>query len=99
MITMCGRFTNTAPAKTLAKLFRAAEPTFDFEPRYNVAPTQAIPIVRQQGDHSSRELALARWGLIPAWTRDGKGFINARLLIHPSSQVYQTSRLLLILRR
>jgi putative SOS response-associated peptidase YedK len=52
----------------------------DLRPRYNVAPTQAIPIVRQE--EGGRVVACARWGLIPAWSRDrsfgGYSTINAR---------------------
>jgi putative SOS response-associated peptidase YedK len=75
---MCGRFTLTAPAETLARQFQAAEPSFDFEPRYNIAPTQEVPLVRQETNGPGREILLARWGLIPSWSKDGKGFINAR---------------------
>lgn len=51
----------------------------DFPPRYNVAPTQPVPIVRVV--EGRRELALVRWGLIPAWVKDPRTFsllINAR---------------------
>jgi putative SOS response-associated peptidase YedK len=50
-----------------------------FEPRYNVAPTQTVPIVKTKD--AGWESALVRWGLIPAWARDAKiGYrlINAR---------------------
>ena len=51
----------------------------DFPPRYNIAPTQPIAIVREE--HHARRFALARWGLVPAWVEDPKRFsllINAR---------------------
>src|SRR5258708_19450733 len=51
----------------------------NFPPRYNVAPTQPIPVVRI--DNNRRSFALLRWGLIPAWVKDPRGFsllINAR---------------------
>ena len=51
----------------------------NFPPRYNVAPTQPVPIVRMV--EGEREFALVRWGLIPAWVKDPRGFsllINAR---------------------
>ena len=47
--------------------------------RYNIAPSQAVPVVRQNG--LSRELTLMRWGLIPRWASDpkiGLRTINAR---------------------
>jgi putative SOS response-associated peptidase YedK len=51
----------------------------NFPPRYNVAPTQAVPIVRQF--EGQRRFALVRWGLIPSWVKDPRTFsllINAR---------------------
>jgi putative SOS response-associated peptidase YedK len=73
---MCGRFTNTASPKAIGKQFNVPEPTL-FEPRYNIAPTQAVAAVRESRD-GGRELVALRWGLIPSWSRYGKGFINAR---------------------
>jgi putative SOS response-associated peptidase YedK len=75
---MCGRYCITSAPEAIRRLFRyRAQP--NFPPRYNVAPTQPVPIVRlSQGE---REFALVRWGLIPAWVQDPKGFsllINAR---------------------
>jgi putative SOS response-associated peptidase YedK len=51
----------------------------NFPPRYNIAPTQPIPVVRL--DNGRRSFALVRWGLIPGWVKDPRGFsllINAR---------------------
>ena len=51
----------------------------NFPPRYNVAPTQPIPIVRLVD--GKRRFALVRWGLLPSWVKDPKAFallINAR---------------------
>jgi putative SOS response-associated peptidase YedK len=73
---MCGRFTNTASPKAIGKQFNVPEPSL-FEPRYNIAPTQTIAAVREKRD-GGRELVHLHWGLIPSWSRDGKGFINAR---------------------
>ena len=42
----------------------------DWSPRYNIAPTQPVPIVRQNPKEPVRELSLVRWGLIPNWARD-----------------------------
>ena len=58
-----------------------AWPPPNLPPRYNVAPTQNVPIVRRPKDTDGRELVLARWGLIPSWAKDTKiGYrtINAR---------------------
>jgi putative SOS response-associated peptidase YedK len=53
----------------------------DWSPRYNVAPTQPVPIIRQHPKEPRREMSLARWGLIPWWAKDASGaarMINAR---------------------
>ena len=79
---MCGRFTNMLTWEELVLLARLAtmpETTFVWQPRYNVAPTQAMPVVRMVD--GKRELALLRWGLIPSWAKDpkiGNSLINAR---------------------
>jgi putative SOS response-associated peptidase YedK len=47
--------------------------------RYNVAPTQQVPVIRQTD--SGRELSMMRWGLVPSWADDpkiGYKLINAR---------------------
>jgi putative SOS response-associated peptidase YedK len=75
---MCGRYTLTMTPEELKRLFRYLE-TPNFPPRYNVAPTQPIPIVRT--DHGQRHFVLVRWGLIPGWVKDPASFtllINAR---------------------
>jgi putative SOS response-associated peptidase YedK len=75
---MCGRYAITSPPEAIRQLFGYLEQP-NFPPRYNVAPTQPIPIVRlEQGE---RHFALVRWGLMPAWVEDPKSFslvINAR---------------------
>jgi hypothetical protein len=53
----------------------------DWEPRYNIAPTQSVPIIRQDAGKPGRRFSLARWGLIPYWAKDatiGQGSFNAR---------------------
>jgi putative SOS response-associated peptidase YedK len=75
---MCGRYTVTSAPEAIRALFRYAEQP-NFPPRYNVAPTQPIPIVRLV--EGKRQFALVRWGLLPSWVKDPKGFtllINAR---------------------
>jgi putative SOS response-associated peptidase YedK len=75
---MCGRYVITSPPAAIRALFGYPEQP-NFPPRYNVAPTQPIPIVRL--DEGRRHFALMRWGLIPAWVKDPKTFsllINAR---------------------
>ena len=75
---MCGRFEISALDQILATF--DAEDTVELgPPRYNIAPSQQIPIVRQ--DDGRRRITLARWGLIPYWADDisiGNKLINAR---------------------
>jgi putative SOS response-associated peptidase YedK len=75
---MCGRYTITSAPEAIRALFRYQQQP-NFPPRYNVAPTQPIPIVRLTED--KRHFALVRWGLLPSWVKDPKTFtllINAR---------------------
>lgn len=75
---MCGRYTLTMTPEELKRLFRYIE-TPNFPPRYNIAPTQPIAIVRRE--RGERHFQLVRWGLIPGWVKDPASFtllINAR---------------------
>ncbi len=83
---MCGRYTLTSSGQELARHFEA-QPQLELQPRFNVAPTQRVPIVRlaDPGDAAvasgERQIALHRWGLIPGWAKDpsiGSRTINAR---------------------
>ena len=42
-------------------------PQSNFPPRYNIAPTDQIPIIRVDPRDGERELVMARWGLVPGW--------------------------------
>jgi putative SOS response-associated peptidase YedK len=75
---MCGRYVITSTPEAIRALFRYGEQP-NFPPRYNVAPTQPVPVVRLVD--GKRSFALMRWGLIPSWVKDPKTFpllINAR---------------------
>jgi putative SOS response-associated peptidase YedK len=76
---MCGRYAVTSAPEAIRALFGYPEQP-NFPPRYNIAPTQPVAIVRP--DHAGRrELVLVRWGLIPPWVKDPRNFstlINAR---------------------
>ena len=76
---MCGRYTISASPDEVRKGFEYEE-TPNFPPRYNIAPTQPVPVVRP-GDDGRRHFALVRWGLVPGWAKevDSHGpLINAR---------------------
>lgn len=75
---MCGRYTITTDAATLAQRFAARLPAQMPEPRFNAAPTQPLPVVLYTED---RHIELLRWGLVPHWADDpsiGNKLINAR---------------------
>ena len=75
---MCGRYLIITTPEAMRAFFRYLEQP-NFPPRYNVAPTQPIPVVRTF--EGVRQFALVRWGLLPAWVKDPRGFslvINAR---------------------
>jgi len=77
---MCGRYLLTSPVDLLRQLFRFMERP-NLGPRYNIAPTQEVPIVRLTREGDGRELITARWGLVPYWADDlkiGNRLINAR---------------------
>ena len=76
---MCSRYSLTSPAEAVRATFRL-KAIDDFPPRYNIAPTQPVGIVRQGLDHAP-EFRLVRWGLIPSWVKDPRKLstlINAR---------------------
>jgi putative SOS response-associated peptidase YedK len=77
---MCGRFTLHTSPEVIAQQFELPE-TPMLAPRYNIAPTQPVAIVRVPEAGPAREWALVHWGLIPSWSKDpsmGARMINAR---------------------
>jgi len=75
---MCGRYVITSPPAAIRALFGYGEQP-NFPPRYNVAPTQPIPVVCLV--EGRRSFTLMRWGFIPSWVKDPKTvslMINAR---------------------
>ena len=76
---MCGRFTLTADPADLKEAFYWADfGEADITPRYNIAPTQGVPVITNRGD---KKLDFFTWGLVPFWAKDptiGSRMINAR---------------------
>ncbi len=75
---MCGRYTLGVTPARLAEAFDLAEVP-DFEPRYNIAPSQRAPVI--VATPGERRIAMLRWGLVPFWAKDpkiGTRMINAR---------------------
>ena len=77
---MCGRYRLSRRKQMVDNYFETAE-ELDWEPRYNIAPSQNVPIIRQDQTKPERHFSPARWGLIPFWAKDvsiGHIMINAR---------------------
>jgi putative SOS response-associated peptidase YedK len=102
---MCGRFAITSPPEAVRSWFRYPEQP-NFPPRYNIAPTQPIPIVCRDdiriGD-AARHFRLVRWGLVPSFVKDWASFpliINARaeeIVTKPSFRAAMIRRRCLII--
>src|SRR3979411_238075 len=78
---MCGRYRLSRRKQIVEEHFDSISGEEDWTPRYNVAPTQPVPIIRQNRREPVREMSLVRWGLIPSWAKDSSGaamMINAR---------------------
>lgn len=76
---MCGRFAIKTVPEEMRQFYRYLEQP-NFPPRYNIAPTQPVPVVRIA--NGVRHFALMRWGLLPSWVKDRKTFavlFNARV--------------------
>jgi putative SOS response-associated peptidase YedK len=81
LLVMCGRYDNLIAREAYRLVFGADRlPRSNFPPRYNVAPTDDIPIIRVDPREGERELVMARWGLVPWWSKElpKKPFISAR---------------------
>lgn len=77
---MCGRYSLHTPRKRVAEHFGLKEEPEIF-PRYNIAPTQPVLIIRQVAYSLDRKPSMVRWGLIPFWAKKakiGNRLINAR---------------------
>ena len=78
---MCGRYRPSRRKQIIEEHFDSVSGEEDWSPRYNVAPTQPIPAIRQHPKEPIRQLSLMRWGLIPSWAKDSSvaaSMINAR---------------------
>ncbi len=85
---MCGRYCLTSPLDSVRQAFGLDTPPTNFPPRYNIAPTQPVAVIRLADEDSgsgaaagARQLAPMRWGLAPSWMKDplrDRTLINAR---------------------
>lgn len=78
---MCGRFTLTSEPRHVEKRFGAKFITTDWQPTYNAAPAQMLPVIlgRNPLENSEHEIVMARWGFTPAWAKTWQPQINARV--------------------
>jgi putative SOS response-associated peptidase YedK len=78
---MCGRYRLSLRKQIIEEYFETPDWDDDWSPRYNVAPTQQVPVIRQHPKEPVRQISTMRWGLIPSWAKDASGaasMINAR---------------------
>jgi putative SOS response-associated peptidase YedK len=76
---MCARYTLRSPADLLAERFGLPQ-TPDVQPRFNIAPSQLIPVIGAKAGGNGRGLAMFKWGFIPHWAQADAGTkpVNAR---------------------
>jgi hypothetical protein len=67
---MCGRYRGSRRKEMIEECFSSVSGEDDWSPRYNIAPTQPVPVIRQHPKEPVRHLSLMKWGLIPSWAKD-----------------------------
>jgi putative SOS response-associated peptidase YedK len=91
-VGMCGRFTLHTPESRLWEAFHLEQSApLGLKPRYNIAPTQPVPIIRDT--EAGREMVMARWGLVPHWSKEPRttySTINARIETVAVKPVYRS---------
>jgi putative SOS response-associated peptidase YedK len=75
---MCGRYRLSRRKQLVEEYFDTESDEPDWTPRYNIAPSQPVPVIRQNPKEPRRELSLMRWGLIPSWAKDAS--VAARMI-------------------
>jgi putative SOS response-associated peptidase YedK len=78
---MCGRYASILPPKLIARVFGATGPLPNYEITWNMAPTKSAPIVLVDPEAGGRRIEVAKWGLVPFFTKDlakARKPINAR---------------------
>jgi len=78
---MCGRYRLSRRKQIIEEYFDTSDWQDDWSPRFNIAPMQSVPVIRQYPKEPARQISTMRWGLIPNWARDASianGTINAK---------------------
>jgi putative SOS response-associated peptidase YedK len=90
---MCGRFTLHTSESRIREAFNLEHSApLGLKPRYNIAPSQQVPMVRDT--ESGLEMVMAKWGLIPHWSKEAKtkySTINARIESVAEKPTYRTA--------
>jgi putative SOS response-associated peptidase YedK len=73
---MCGRYYRRSDKQRIAEAFKVGKlhPGFELSPDYNIAPSTFQPVIRSNVETGERQLAMMRWGLIPAKIADPDSF-------------------------
>lgn len=83
---MCGRYSLSLSSSDLSDYFHLVKAPPPLEPRYNIAPSQDVAVIREKEEE--RLLVMLHWGLIPFWANDTK--IGYRTLNARSETAYKT---------
>jgi putative SOS response-associated peptidase YedK len=78
---MCGRYRLSRRKQIVEEYFGIDPEDDDWNPRYNIVPSQPVVTIRQDAREPVRKISTMRWGLIPSWAKDpsiGYKTINAR---------------------
>jgi putative SOS response-associated peptidase YedK len=78
---MCGRYRLSRRKQIIEEHFDCDPWDDDWSPRYNIAPTQLVPVIRQHPKEPIRQILPMKWGLIPHWSKDASiaaSTINAK---------------------
>ena len=78
---MCGRYRLSRRKQLVEEYFGTVSGDDEWNPRYNIAPSQPVIAIRQDAAKPVRTLSTMRWGLVPSWAKDpsiGYKTINAR---------------------
>lgn len=67
---MCGRYRLSRRKQIIEEYFDVSPWDDDWSPRYNIAPTQPIPVIRQHPKEPVRQISYMKWGLLPYWSKD-----------------------------
>jgi len=67
---MCGRYRLSRRKQIIEEYFDSDSWDYDWNPRFNIAPTQPVPVIRQRPKELVRQISLMRWGLIPHWAKE-----------------------------